>query len=352
VITGDLDAELVLSLRAMAAAGELPASAVRTAAGTWRPGSAGEPGAYATSLPFEVAGIAGGAPAELAAALAAALRAVPWIAAAAPSGAGYLTITVTAQALAEVVRRIMAAGPGCARSDILAGTAAVVLPWPDLAATQTWKQAWTAQAAAMTGRLAEAAGASITLPSGGGRAASGPRAARPSHSPVLAAVSYLGVDAIRYRLAATLPGQTGQLEQLGGQQADPSAAVQLAHAEAVSTVRWAADLDVDAREPGNGLATALSSAPERELVGLLAWLPERVASAARRKRPDELPRYLEQVASAWTTCRLRAPALPFGGSAAPTDPAVAGARLLLADAVRTVLSAGLALVGLTPRAHI
>jgi arginyl-tRNA synthetase len=352
VITSDLDAELVMSLRAMAGAGEVPASAVRTAAGTWRPGPAGNPASYATSLPFEIARIAGGAPAGLAAALASALRVLPWIAAAEPSGAGYLTVTVTAQALAEVARRLVAAGPGSACSDVLAGTTAADLPWPDPTAAQTWEEAWTEQAAAMTGHLAATAGASITPPSGWERAASGPHADSPAQSPVVAAANYFGVDAIRYRLARTLPGQAGQLGQLGGQQADPFEAVQLAHAEAVSTLRWAAELEVDAREPGNGLATALSSAPERELLGLLSWLPERVASAARRKRPDELPRYLEQVALAWTTCRLTAPALPFGGATAPTDPAVTGARLLLADAVRTVLSAGLALTGLMPRGHI
>ena len=70
------------------------------------------------------------------------------------------------------------------------------------------------------------------------------------------------------------------------------------------------------------------------------------AAAARRHRPGEVPRYLEQVAAAWTAGRLAGPALPFGGAAAPRDPALAAARLLLADAVRAVLAAGLALAGL------
>jgi arginyl-tRNA synthetase len=80
---------------------------------------------------------------------------------------------------------------------------------------------------------------------------------------------------------------------------------------------------------------------------LLAWLPVRVAAAARRHRPDEVPRYLEQVAAAWQACKQAAPALPFGGSTAPDEPELASARLVVADAVRAVLAAGLGLTGIT-----
>jgi arginyl-tRNA synthetase len=89
----------------------------------------------------------------------------------------------------------------------------------------------------------------------------------------------------------------------------------------------------------------LCSVAERTLLGLLAWLPVRVAAAARRHRPDELPGYLETVAAAWLTVWQVAPALPFGGQAAPADSATTGARLLLARAVGAVLAAGLALTG-------
>jgi arginyl-tRNA synthetase len=60
-----------------------------------------------------------------------------------------------------------------------------------------------------------------------------------------------------------------------------------------------------------------------------------------------VPRYLEQVAAAWLACKQAAPALAFGGLAAPSEPDLASARLVLADAVRVVLAAGLALTGIT-----
>jgi arginyl-tRNA synthetase len=39
--------------------------------------------------------------------------------------------------------------------------------------------------------------------------------------------------------------------------------------------------------------------------------------------------------------------MPFGGAAAPDEPELAAARLVLADAARAVLAAGLALTGVT-----
>jgi len=71
-----------------------------------------------------------------------------------------------------------------------------------------------------------------------------------------------------------------------------------------------------------------------------------VAAAARRCRPDGLPRYLEEVSAAWQACQLEAPALPFGGASAPGDPVLAAARLELAAAAAAVLSAGLGLTGI------
>jgi arginyl-tRNA synthetase len=110
-------------------------------------------------------------------------------------------------------------------------------------------------------------------------------------------------------------------------------------------LRWAADLGLESAEITDGLGGQLSSKAERALLGLLSFLPIRVAAAARRRRPDELPRYLEQVSAAWLACRLQAPALPFGGRAAPRDLDQAGARLVLARAVAAVIAAGLELTG-------
>jgi arginyl-tRNA synthetase len=355
VITADLDAELVRSLRAMADTGELPEGAVLAPGGTWRPAPVSGPATYATSLPFEIARLANREPADVAAALAESLAMAQWIEAAEPSGDGYLTITVTPQALGSVARRIAAAGRACARSDILRGTSAVVRPWPDLAAAATWRRAWQEQADAMVGRLAEAAGASITMSPSAERAGSVRLRHPPADSPVHSAVAYFGVSAVRYELARTLPGRADQLDRMTGtrhREPDPFGAVQLAHADAASTLRWAADLGADRSDPGDGLAAALATDGERELLGLLSWLPVRVASAARRQRPDEVPHYLEEVAASWVASKQVSPALPFGGAAAAGDPVTISARLLLADAVRSVLEAGLALAGISARDRI
>jgi arginyl-tRNA synthetase len=350
VITADLDAELARSLTGLAADGALPAAAAEFApGGTWRPAPGGDPAGYATSLAFELARLNGRSPADLAAILARSLRAVPWIRTAEPAGEGYLTITVTHQALARSAALMAAAGLASAQSSILRGTVATVRPWPDLAAAPTWQAAWEDQAGTMTGRLAQAAGATVTITSEWERRTPAAGAAR-SHSPVRAAVAYLGASSVRYRLARTVPGQLEQLEVLSqgrSRLADPLYAVQQAHADAASTLRWAAELQLARDDPGERLADLLDSPAERELLGLLSFLPVRVAAAARRHRPDELPRYLEQVADAWQVGRQASPALPFGGRAAPASPDQASARLVLADAVRAVLAAGLALVGIT-----
>ncbi len=257
-----------------------------------------------------------------------------------------LTITVTPGALAAVAGRIAAAGPTCAQSTNLRGTAATVVPWPDLAAAQSWPRGWRAQADAMTGRLAQAAGAE---PSSGGERVPRSNSVPAADSPVRAAVAWFGESAVRYHLARTLSGSAGQLaRQLrpGNRMPAELTVVQVAHADAASTLRWAADLHIDRAASAEPVDGALSNLAERRLLALLSWLPERVASAARRSRPDELPRYLEQVAAAWLICKQDSPALPFGGQAAATDPGAAGARLLLADAARTVLAAGLDLTGI------
>jgi arginyl-tRNA synthetase len=110
-------------------------------------------------------------------------------------------------------------------------------------------------------------------------------------------------------------------------------------------LRWAADLGLGPGETTGVLGRELSSPAERALLGLLSYLPVRVAAAARRGRPDELPRYLEQVSAEWLLCQQQAPALPFGGRAGPGEPGQAGARLVLARAVAAVIAGGLALTG-------
>jgi len=378
VIPADLSAELASAISVAIAAGDLPPGAARLeASGTWRPVPAGPapagpapaatapaatapagtgPGAsarsYATSLPFDLARLAGQEPAAVAARLARALAPVTWISSATPTGGGYLTIEVTGDALARLAVRISRAGPSCARSDALAGRAQAAPPLPDLAAEPGWEQAWRDQAAALTGRLAAAAGATVTpspLPQRSGPA--GPAAP----ASVAAAVAYAGADAVRYWLARTPTGRTGDLG-LGiaviHDLTDPWYLVSFAHADAASVLRWAGDLGVSRAEPDGRLADLLGAAAELALLAQLSWLAERVAGAARRGRPAELPRYLEELAAAWLDCRESCPALPFGGRAAPRDHAGISARLWLADATRTVLAAGLSLAGVAPRERL
>jgi arginyl-tRNA synthetase len=356
MITADLDQELATAQRVLAARGVLPApSAQLSLAGTWRPGPDGDPSSYATTAPFELAAPAGLRPAQVAAAVAGSLRGVPWIETATPSGDGYLTVTVTHQALAASAARMAAAGHACANSSILHGTAATGQPWPDLAAAGSWQHAWELQAEAMTSHLALAAGAgaAATALSGRERAGSDTRRSGATRSSVHDAVAYFGSDSVRYRLSRTTSGEqlrpaalsiagTGTVRAL---MADPLYPVRQAHVAAASALRWAADLGLEPAEITDGLGHQLGSRAERALLGLLSFLPVRVATAARRHRPDELPRYLEQVGTAWLACRLQAPALPFGGRAAPRDPDEARARLMLARAVAAVIAAGLALTG-------
>jgi arginyl-tRNA synthetase len=70
------------------------------------------------------------------------------------------------------------------------------------------------------------------------------------------------------------------------------------------------------------------------LLDVLSWLPERVAVAARRGRPDEFARYLETLASRTIDTMS-------------TSGHVSSERLWLAAAVRTGLGAGLGLLGVS-----
>ncbi len=354
MITADLDLELATALRSLTAAGVLRVPAAQSAPrGTWRPAADGDPASYATAAAFGIAGPAGLRPAQVAAAVAGSLRAVRWIEAATPSGGGYLTITVTHQALAASAARMAIAGAACANSAILEGTTTTSRPWPDLAAARNWQDAWQQQADAMTSHLARAAGAAPTDVSGRERASAATRPPGTTRCGVQDAVAYFGSDSVRYGLARTMSAQRVRPASLRmasagfarAPMADPLHEVQQAHAAAASTLRWAADLGLEPAESGDSLGSQLSSPAERALLGKLSFLPVRVAAAARRRRPDELCRYLEQISETWLICRLDAPALPFGGAAAPRDPARAGARLLLAQAVAAVIAAGLRLTG-------
>jgi hypothetical protein len=218
------------------------------------------------------------------------------------------------------------------------------------------------------------------------------------------AVGIAGEEAVRYALLRRREGGAGGIDPVAWARqvpGNPFYAVRLGHADAVSTLRWGAQLgyglgDPDeaggglpgrareealgrareealgrareealgrareealgrareealgrAREDASGRAGggALGHLAEQELLAEISWLPERVAGAARRRQPDEVARYLEGLAGAWLECRERCPALPFMGERAPRDPAGIRARLWLAAAAAAALGAGLRMLG-------
>jgi arginyl-tRNA synthetase len=319
----------------------------------------GVPGQYAASAALAL----GGDTRASARGLAAALAGVPWIEKAEVTGPGYLTITVAATALAAVADRIAQAGPqGCAASDALAGMTVSAPPPGDPLAAATWEAARAALAARLTARLAAAAGATVAEPQDterrrptrpARRSATRPDARQAAASAeIAAAVTFAGRDAVTFALARAIPGKPLRVEPeiIARHVVDnPAYAVRYAHARAASGVRWAlASLGDDPPYPIRGdtgqSARETESAPrppadpgELALLDALSWLPERVAVAARRGRPDEFARYLEELAHV-TVDVLSAVSHP-GHAAAPGSD-----RLTLARAARAGLAAGLGLL--------
>jgi arginyl-tRNA synthetase len=362
VITADVRRAVWAAAGHAAAAGELPspgpASGQHGAGGqhgtgaqpddasTLRPvpaGLGGAPGRYASTLPYLLAG-PGVAPDQVAAILAVRLARRDWIAEA-TSAAGHLTITVTGEALAALAVRIPQA-PDCARSDILRGlrvpaatTAAA------LAGAPGWPQAHAALAAEVTARLAEEAGAEVVP----GPRPPAPPAPAPG-SPVAAALADAGSDAVRYALVRRPHGwRDGERAELPVRYhpANPAYAVRYAHAHAASTLRQAADLGLGAGPATEFVPCLLTHPAERALLDALSWLPERVAWAARIRRPAEFARYLEELAGAYQDCRESRPALPYGGGRAPRDQPATRARLWLVTAAGTAIAAALELLGIS-----
>jgi arginyl-tRNA synthetase len=289
-----------------------------------RPGP--EPGSYTSSLPFRLEPRAREA-------LAARLATEPWIAAAGITGPGYLTVTVTHDALAGLAVRVARAGPACAASDALRGRTVPGPPDADLTAAPDWPSARAALAAEVTARLARTAGATLT-----------PYPERPvlpppgPPSPLPAAVAYAGLDAVRFALARMPPGGVPPRAAVIARHVlgNPAYAVRYAHAAAAAVLRWAADSGVNG--PGGFRPRLLMTPPELALLDALSWLPERVAMAARRGRPDKFAGYLEELAARTIDT--------MSTTGFTTISSISSERLWLADSARTGLAAGLGLLGL------
>jgi arginyl-tRNA synthetase len=309
----------------------------------------GVPGQYGSSVAFAF----GEHRAQRAARIAARLTQTDGIARAELTGPGFITVTIAPQELAALPDRIVTAGPACATSDALSGVTVPAPPAGDALAASDWEEARALLAAQLTARLAAAAGATVTIQDDMERTVSPPApeimAAAPenmertvsSPGPVGRAVAFAGPDAVRFALARAVPGRPVAIEPLVIARhvlANPAYAVRYAHARAASGVRWAAT----SRTVPLGRPAVRWRRPadpgELVLLDALSWLPERVATAARRGRPDEFARYLEELASA-TIAALIYAGYPANARMHGTD------RLALAEAARTGLAAGLGLLG-------
>jgi arginyl-tRNA synthetase len=300
----------------------------------------GVPGRYAASVALAL----GANPRETAETLARALAQEDWVATADVTGPGYLTVTVTPDALAGVAGRVIQAGPDCLTSNALAERPVPAPPPGDPLTAATWEKARATLAAQLTARLAAAAGAPVTGTGEVERARpalpakpSSPGAAAPS--PVTAAVAFAGPEAVTFTLARAIPGKQLRVDPLVIARqvlGNPAYAVRYAHARAASGLRWVAPF------PASAACAPCPPAGPRELALLdaLSWLPERVVTAARRDRPDEFARYLEELAS--VTVEVLIAARHPGTVVSPGSD-----RLTLAEAARTGLAAGLGLLGVS-----
>jgi arginyl-tRNA synthetase len=281
----------------------------------------------------------------------------PWIAAAVVSD-GFLNITVTRAALAGVADDVTQAGHACTMSDILRGQ---VVPGPaagpnadaEWVRAPDWARARTALAAELTSRLAVTAGATAGSREtgaglGGGTTArsekpggeAGSAESGGAAGTVAAGVAYAGEDAVRFALARMVPGGPAPDPSVVARHVldNPAYAVRYAHAVAAAVLRWAGSPTGEIRpgllaEPGEQVHAELAYA-DLALLDALSWLPERVAVAARRGRPDEFARYLESLASR-TIDIMR------------TTGSSTGEQVRLAAAARTGLAAGLGLLGIS-----
>ena len=164
-------------------------------------------------------------------------------------------------------------------------------------------------------------------------------------APVADAIAFAGSGPITYALARIPPGTAAEPDpclaaahHLG----NPAYAVRYAHAHATSILRQAADLGLGLEDAAEFGPQLLAHPSEQWLLDELSWLPERVAGAARRARPDAFTRYLERLAGAYFDCQEASPAMGPGVRAGRQRIA---ARLWLAAAAGTALRAGLDLLG-------
>lgn len=153
-------------------------------------------------------------------------------------------------------------------------------------------------------------------------------------------VDALGLDAARYALIRCRPGARIDVARWSRRIDDnPLFVVQYAHSRLASTGRNAIDLGVTADGADPGL---LRDEREGELIRVLGEFGGVVASAAQRREPHRVARYLEQVATAHYEFSDHCRVLPMGDE---QPGPLHAARLALCHATRQVLANGLRLLG-------
>jgi arginyl-tRNA synthetase len=322
--------------------------------------SGGVPGRYTAGLPLRITGQHA---ATIAEAIAAPLRATPWIATVTPAPQGYLIITVTDDALERLAVRVAQAGPACVRSDALRGTTVpappapgppapppppeLLSPAPTAGRPGPWAGAHTTVLLQVTAALGQAAGASVPFDFFN-RLPPRPVPTPMAPDPVTAAEAFAGAETIRYTLARTPPDRLVPPDPAAVArhiEANPAYAVRYAYSCAASTLRWAAALGLSQGGAAGFRPDSLAHPRERALLDALSWLPEQVARAARRGRPHEFTAFLEGLAETYQVCRVACPAWPERGH-------VVRARLWLTGAAAAGLAAGLELLGVSAPARL
>ncbi|WP_239374443.1 DALR anticodon-binding domain-containing protein [Frankia sp. Cj5] len=344
-------------------------------------------GDYATPIALRLARSARRSPREVAEAVAGRLRQDQAVAAVAVAGPGFLNIRLAGGALGEIARTVVRAGGsyGCGPAvkgwrgppEACATRANAETGYAHPAGPVTLAAARRAAVADASARLLDAAGGqggglagigAVTAAAGeaqpgrpgGVRRDRGPigqrvtltRGGAPVRTLAWAGgppliddlVDAVGADAARYWLVR-VPLDSAlvlDLDVIAGQTDDnPFFCVQHAHARIRALLRSAGELGLSLDAEGADVLL-LTHPREGDLLRALGELPRVVRTAADRRAPYRVARYLEELAGTYRrfhgVCRV----LPQGDERAG---ALGGARLLLAEATRTVLASGLRLLG-------
>ncbi|WP_322759564.1 DALR anticodon-binding domain-containing protein [Frankia sp. Cr2] len=312
-------------------------------------------GDYATPIALRLAGSARRPPREVAEAVAGRLRLERAVAGVDVAGSGFLNIRLAGGAVGEIARTIVRTGGDYGRASAANGRAALATATPATANLASARRAAVADVSATLlaavrhpqppDRCDEAmVGASVSLTRGGEPVATPMQVG--AFLTIGDLVDAVGADAARYSLLRVPLNRALalDLDLLARQTTDnPVFHVRYAHARICALLRNAGELGLSLDVEGAEVSL-LTHPREGDLLLALGELPRIVQTAAERRAPYRVARYLEEVAATWhrfhDVCRV----LPQGDEHAG---ARSGARLLLADATRIVLANGLWLLGVS-----